>query len=123
VFPVDFIIACDAGTGIPSGARRPYFMGTRMLATTMTIHRRTQTLMQNLLHRMAASGEIDGFLLPYLGMQDERLPVRPTDLVTREEVADYPTDFSPMTALDIEKLSQRGEQLTRCLLDAYATHL
>lgn len=123
VFPVDFIIACDAGAGIPSGARRPYFMGARMLATTMTIHRRTQTLMQNLLHRMAANGEINGFLLPYLGMQDDRLPARPADLVTRDETADYPTDFSPMAAEDIRKLSKRGEQLTSCLLDAYASHL
>lgn len=123
VFPVDFIIACDAGAGLPSGARRPYFLGTRMLATTMTIHRRTQTLMQDLLHRMAANGEIEGFLLPYLGMIDERLPVRPADLVTRDETADYPTDFNPMAPNDIRKLSQRGEQLTRCLLEAYAPHL
>lgn len=79
--------------------------------------------MQNLLHRMAAGGEIEGSLLPYLGMQDDRLPVRPTDLVTRNETVDYPTDFSPMAAADIQKLSRRGEQLTRCLLEAYASHL
>jgi NTE family protein len=121
--PMEFIIACDAGAGMPTGARRPYFWPSRMLATTLTIHRRTQTLMQNLLHRMAASGEIQGFLLPYLGQVDTRLPARPADLVTRDETFDYPTDFNPMSSANIQKLSKRGEQLTRCLLDAYAPHL
>lgn len=55
-FSVDFIIACDAGVGMPSGARRPTFLISRMLATLITIHRRTQTMTQNMLHRMAAAG-------------------------------------------------------------------
>lgn len=121
--PVDFIIACDAGQGLPSGGRRPTFLMSRMLATIITIHRRTQTLTQNLLHRMAISGEIQGFLMPYLGQRDSALPVRPADLVTRDEVFDYPTDFNPMTKGNIEKLSKRGEQLTRALLDTYAPEL
>jgi NTE family protein len=123
VFPVNFIIACDAGQGIPSGARRPTFWMSRMLATVMTIHRRTQTMTQNLLHRMAVSGEIQGFLMPYLGQRDSALPVRPADLVSREQVVDYPTNFNPMSKRDIDKLSKRGEQLTRCLLDTYAPEL
>lgn len=121
--PVDFIIACDAGHGMPSGARRPTFLASRMLATIMTIHRRTQTLTQNLLHRMAASGEIHGFLMPYLGQRDSALPVRPADLVTHDQVCDYPTNFNPMSQENIERLSKRGEQLTRCLVDTYAPHL
>lgn len=123
VYPVDFIIACDAGQGIPSGARRPTFWMSRMLATVMTIHRRTQTTTQNLLHRMADSGEIHGFLMPYLGQSDGALPVRPADLVSREQVVDYPTNFNPMTKDNIDKLSKRGEQLTRCLLDTYAPEI
>jgi NTE family protein len=94
-----------------------------MLATLTTIHRRTQTISQSLLHRLASSGEIQGFIMPYLGQWDGALPYKPSDLVKREEVFDYPTDFNPMKATDIEKLSKRGEQLTRCLLDAYASHL
>jgi NTE family protein len=121
--PVEFIIACDAGQGTPSGARRPTFWMSRMLATVITIHRRTQTLTQNLLHRMAANGEIQGFLMPYLGQRDSALPLRPADLVTRDQVVDYPTDFNPMSVEDIRKLSTRGEQLTRCLLDTYAPDL
>jgi NTE family protein len=121
--PVDFIIACDAGHGMPSGTRRPTFWVSRMLATVMTIHRRTQTMTQNLLHRMATSGEIQGFLMPYLGQRDSALPVRPADLVTRDQVLDYPTNFNPMSKGNIEKLSKRGEQLTRCLVDTYAPEL
>jgi NTE family protein len=121
--PVDFIIACDAGQGMPSGARRPTFWMSRMLATVITIHRRTQTMTQNLLHRMAASGEIHGFLMPYLGQRDSALPVRPADLISREQVVDYPTNFNPMSKGNIHKLSKRGEQLTRCLLSTYAPEL
>lgn len=123
VFPVDFIVACDAGVGMPSGARRPTFWVSRMLATVITIHRRTQTMTQNMLHRMAATGEIQGFLLPYLGQRDSALPVRPADLVTCDQVFDYPTNFNPMSKGNIKKLSKRGEQLTRCLLDIYAPEL
>lgn len=123
VFPVDFIIACDAGQGMPSGARRPTFWMSRMLATVIAIHRRTQTLTQNLLHRMAASGEIQGFLMPYLGQRDGALPTRPADLVSRYQVVDYPTNFNPMLKGSIDMLSRRGEQLTRSLLDAYAPEL
>lgn len=123
VFPVDFIIACDAGQGIPSGARRPTFWMSRMLATVMTIHRRTQTMTQNLLHRMAVSGEIQGFLMPYLGQRDSALPTRPADLVSRDEVFNYPTDFNAMSKDYIDKISKRGEQLTRCLVDTYASDL
>ena len=121
--PVGFIFACDAGQGMPSGARRPTFWMSRMLATVMTIHRRTQTMTQNLLHRMAASGEIQGFIMPYLGQQDSVLPIRPADLVSRDQVFDYPTNFNPMSKENIDKLSKRGEQLTRCLVDAYAPEL
>jgi NTE family protein len=107
VFPVDFIIACDAGVGMSSGARRPTFWISRMLATVITIHRRTQTMTQNMLHRMKATGEIQGFLMPYLGQQDSALPVRPADLVTRDQVFDYPTNFNPMSKENIEKLKQQ----------------
>lgn len=120
---MDFIIACDAGQGIPAGARRPTFWMSRMLATIFAIHRRTQTLTQSLLHKMSSSGEIQGFVMPYLGQQDNALPVRPADLISREEVADYPTDFNSMSKDNIERLSKRGEQLTHCLLQKYASDL
>lgn len=121
--PVDFIIACDAGQGMPSGMARPFGWVTRMLASINTMHRRSQTQLYDLLHRMAANGEIKGFLLPYLGQIDERLPITPTDLVPRDAVMGYPTDFSPMSDVNIKLLAGRGEQLTRLLIDQYASQL
>lgn len=120
---VDFIISCDAGQGMPSGAARPFSWAARMLATVNTIHRRTHTQSYDLLHRMAANREISGFLLPYLGQIDSKLPFVPDDLVRREEVMDYPTDFSPMSIADITRLTLRGEQQSRILLDHYGSHL
>lgn len=117
---VDFIISCDAGQGMPSGQARPYSWSERMLETVNTIHRRTHTQAYDLLHRMAANKEIAGFLLPYLGQIDARLPHQPEDLVPRGSVMDYPTDFSPMPVADIERLTRRGEQLTALLLEHYA---
>lgn len=122
-FQIDFIIACDAGNGMPSGNTKPYLWGSRMLSTVNTIHRRTHTLSYDLLHRLAANGEIKGFLLPYMGQIDERLPYRPPNLVPRGKTFDYPTNFSPMSETNIQSLSQRGEQLTRLLLDFYAPHI
>ena len=72
---------------------------------------------------MAANGEIQGFLMPYLGQQDSALPVLPVDLVSRDQVVDYPTNFNPMSTGNIDKLSKRGEQLTRCLIETYAPEL
>lgn len=122
-YSIDFLIACDAGQGTPTGSTKSYFWASRMLATINTIHRRVQTLTLNQLHRMAANGEIRGFLLPYLGQIDERLPYRPSDLVPREDTFSYPTNFSPMSAANIALLSKRGEQLTNLLLDIHAPHL
>ena len=119
VSDIDFIIACDAGQGMPSGLARPYLWSTRMLMTVNTIHRRTHSLSYELLHRMKETGQINGFLLPYLGQIDERLPYITEDLVRRHETFDYPTDFSPMKEIDIERLGLRGEQLTRLLFDHY----
>lgn len=119
-YPVDFIIACVAGPGLPAGTVKPYSWGSRMRATVDTMHRRTHSQHFDLLHRMAANQEISGFLLPYLGQVDERLPNKPTDLVGRADVIDYPTDFSPMSAENLRILTTRGEQLTKLMIAAYA---
>lgn len=121
--PMDFIIVCDAGHGTPDGTARPFGWATRMLETINTMHRRSHTQMYDLLHRMAANKEIEGFLLPYLGQVDDRLPNQPPNLIPRESVIDYPTDFSPMSDPNIELLAGRGEQLTRLLIEHYAPHL
>jgi NTE family protein len=72
---------------------------------------------------LSATNQIKGFLLSYLGQIDKRLPYAPVDLVGREEVYEYPTDFSAMSVEDINRISKRGEQITRTLLAYYCPEL
>lgn len=119
VLNCDFIICCDAGHGQPSGEDLPYHWAGRMSAAVNSIFRRATNQGYGTLHSLAEAGKIKGFVLPYLGQQDTRLPFQPSDLVTRDQVISYPTDFSPMTTDNIELLSKRGEQMTRILIDHY----
>lgn len=123
VTEVDFIIACVADQGIPDGAALPYFWPSRMYATVNTIHRRTHSMTYNLLHRLKMNGEIQGFLLPYLGQDDNKLPCPPSDLVPKEATSDYPTDFDPMSQEALDLITKRGEQLTRNLIETYYPEL
>ncbi len=77
----------------------------------------------NRLHDLHEAGAVKGFILPYLGQQDEKLPWRPTTLVPRSEVIQYPTNFGRMPDEWITKLSDRGEQLTRALVNYYLREL
>ena len=119
VFDVDYIISCDAGIGQAVGSDRPYSWASRMLSTISTIHRRTSVLSYGMLHQLTESGKLKGFLLPYLGQQDSSLPYFPDDLIKREHVMNYPTDFSKMSDHDLHLLSLRGEQLTKLLIEHY----
>lgn len=123
VTETDFIIACVAGQGIPDGASVPYFWPSRMIETINTIHRRTHSMTFDLLHRLKESGEIKGFLLPYLGQNDAALPCPPSDLIVRDKTFDYPTDFDPMSQEDMKLIAKRGEQLTRNLIETYHAEL
>ncbi len=123
VFHVDYIICCDAGHGQPAGINRPYWWHTRMQESFETTYRRVQTTAYSRLHNYTEIGELAGFVMPYLGQQDDRLPFRPPDLVPREEVVAYPTDFSAMNKENIDLLSLRGEQLTRLLVARYTPEL
>ena len=123
VFHVNYIICCDAGHGQPAGTIRPYWWRTRMQQSFETTHRRVQTTAYDRLHNYVETGELAGFVMPYLGQQDDRLPFRPPDLVPREQVITYPTNFSAMSEESINMLSLRGEQLTRLLLARYTPEL
>ena len=68
------------------------------------------------LYDLTQAGQLKGFLLPYLGQNDRRLKFPPPDLVTREEAYAYPTNFSAMPEEWIDKLSRRGEQLTKAVI-------
>jgi NTE family protein len=62
---------------------------------------------------------LKGFVYAYLGQQDKQLPVIPFGLIRQDQVVNYPTDFSPMSAIDIDMLSGRGEQLPQALVEHY----
>jgi len=72
---------------------------------------------------MIEKDKLRGFGMVYLGQQDDRLPHRPSDLVSRDQVRQYPTDFSPMSDRDIKLLTSRGEQLTHLIIDRYLANL
>ena len=71
------------------------------------------------LHHLREAKIIEGFALPYLGQLDESLPWLPSPLVSRSTVIGYPTDFRAMSEDWINRLSDRGEQLTRLLVSHY----
>lgn len=122
-FAPEYIICCDAGHGVFQDYPVPYLWGPRMVRSFQSVFRKAQNATQNRLHLLAATGQIRGFLLAYLGQIDNRLPYAPIDLVSREAVYEYPTDFSPMSQDDINRISKRGEQITQTLIAYYCPEL
>lgn len=122
-YPVDYIICCNAGHGQLSGTSIPYGAITRIKSSFENIFRKAQDSAVNRLHMFKQDGRIKGFILPYLGQQDQALPIKPPDLIRREEVIDYPTNFAAMTQRNITLLTKRGEQLTELLLSTYCPEL
>ena len=122
VFSVDRIVACDAGRGLLADAFPVEAFGRVGRAFEAT-HRKVQDASRGRLHTLVASGDLAGFVMPYLGQRDSRLPWRPPDLVRREHVAGYPTNFSPMRSADIDIIARRGEQLTHVLIDRWLPEL
>jgi NTE family protein len=120
---LEYVIACDAGGGQFGEENLPYGWPARMIRSFETVFRMSQNGSRSRLHQYAASGQLKGFIMPYLGQQDSSLDYQPPDLVRRDEVKDYPTNFSPMKQRDIDLLALRGEQLTRLLLDRYCPEL
>jgi NTE family protein len=72
------------------------------------------------LRNLAADGRLAGFAMPYLGQQDAALPWIPPDLVRREQVASYPTNFAPMSGTEIDRLTLRGEQLMHLHIERWS---
>ncbi len=119
---VDTIICCRAGYG--QGRARPgRFVGGRMTAAFETTHERSQNAAVKRLFDLKNAGKLRDIVLPYLGQNDELLECSPDDLVTRADVENYPTDFSAMSDEWIDKLSKRGEQLTKAIIAQHSPHL
>src|SRR5205823_1321142 len=120
--PCEYLIVCNAGYGHSLEAAPIRFL-PRVSRSFTVVHRRVQDSAMHHLHSLLTTKQIKGFAMPYLGQQDERLPSRPATLEPRSNVLGYPTDFSPMSDEWINKLSNRGEQLTRALLSFYLPDL
>lgn len=116
---VDTIICCRAGYGPRFDPPRQFLFG-RIKSAFLCTHDRAQNAATKRLFDLFEADKLRGVLMPYLGQNDKRLKYPPEDLVTREEAFAYPTDFFAMSEEWIEKLSRRGEQLTRALI---AEHL
>jgi NTE family protein len=119
---IDTIICCRAGYGLRHDPPNQ-FMIARLKSAFFAIHDRAQNAAAKRLFDLKASGRLAAVVMPYLGQDDSRLKFRPPDLVTREDAYAYPTDFSAMRPEWIERLSRRGEQLTRALIAEHAPHL
>jgi NTE family protein len=122
VIPVDTIVCCSAGYGLRKDPPSQ-FIFARMLSVFSAVFDRAQNASIQRLHEAKRSGRIKSFILPYLGQLDRELPNPPAKLVRREEAHAYPTDFNAMPEEWIDRLSQRGEQLTLCLARAYISDL
>jgi NTE family protein len=122
VYDIDYVIACDAGTGAPKFANGR-FWPTRVKRSFEITYRKTQDAGRNRLHEAARIGELEGFVHAYLGMPDHRLPVPLSDLVPCERVRSYGTDFRAMKRENLHAIATRGEQLTRSLIGHYCPQL
>jgi NTE family protein len=112
---VDTIIACRAGDGLRLDEPNLFLPG-RMMAAVAAMHGRAQNATMKRLFDLKESGRLANFILPYLGQEDGNLAFPPSNLISRAEVLNYPTNFSPMSNEWIERLSLRGDQLTTALI-------
>jgi len=122
-FPVTHIISLNAGAGQLGGEERHYWWIGRVARSFNAVHRKSQDAVYQRLHKYAVTGDIKAFGMVYLGQQDERLPCPPSDLIRRDQVKDYSTDFAPMSERNIELLTSRGEQMTQIIIDRYLASL
>lgn len=122
VYDLPYVLSCDAGRG-ELQMRSPHFLLGRLIRSFDIVHRRAQNGARARLHEWMAAERIKGFVMAYLGMADDRLPIPIADLVPREVVASYGTNFSAMAQRDLDLISGRGEQLMRSLLLVYCPDL
>lgn len=122
-FPTTHIISLNAGAGQMDGEGTFFWWIGRVAQSFSAVHRKVQDATYQRLHKFVESGELEAFGMVYLGQQDDRLPWAPPDLVRREEVSNYPTDFAPLSGKNLELLTKRGEQLTQIIVDRYLSEL
>jgi len=118
-FSPDIIISCDAGVGQFTGDASASFWPSRMTQSFNSVFRKVQDATKARLHEYHKNNQLEAFVYANLGQIDGKVPETPSDWVYREEVFEYPTNFSAMKLKDLDKLSKRGELLTRRLVSRY----
>lgn len=116
------LICCSAGYGLRADDHPSYWVG-RMMQSFYTTFDRAQNAAIHQMHALKTTNKVEVLIFPYLGMQDKNLPNKPADLVPREQVHEYPTDFFGMSNENIRLIGLRGEQLMNQLLDLYGQKL
>lgn len=122
-YPTTHIISLNAGAGQMESEGTHFWWIGRVARSFSAVHRKVQDATYQRLHQYVEGGELEAFGMVYLGQQDNRLPCCPPDLVRREEVNNYPTDFAPISHDNLELLTKRGEQLTQIIVDRYLSEL
>jgi len=122
-YTVSHIISANAGAGQAIGDSSSFWWISRVAQSFSTVHRKVQDAAYKRLHRYVECGELRGFGMVYLGQMDRVLPNPPDNLVPREAVYRYPTDFAPMSLKNLSLLTVRGEQLTHAIADRYLADL
>ena len=117
--PVKVIIASDACAGQLSGGDLPASWSSRMTQVFTSVMRKVNDATKQRLHKQAEHGDIDRFVYINLGQIDHLVPLKTPGWINREHVLDYSTDFSAMSAENIQGLSSRGESITRALATQY----
>jgi NTE family protein len=79
-----------------------------MTRTVEVMFKKVQDATMNRLHQQVASQSLAGFILPYLGQNDTRLPYSSPDLLPRDAVCDYPTNFDAMSSETLTKSPNEG---------------
>lgn len=118
VTKIDTIICCSAGYGLRQDPPSQFIFARMNSAINVTFDRAQNASIARL-YELKEAGKIKKFILPYLGQRDEQLIGAPSDLVKREEAHIYPTNFNAMPQEWIDRLSRRGEQLTRLAAETY----
>lgn len=118
----DMIICCRAGYGVWRKSLARSFVA-RLMRAFETTHNRAQNATIKRLLELQEIGKVRSAIMPYLGQDDNHLAFPPQNLVKKSEVEAYPTDFNSMPEFWIDKLSNRGEQLTRALITEYASEI
>lgn len=100
-----------------------YWFLPRLVQVAMIQFRKLQDAGYKILHSFKSSGRVHGFALAYLAQDDSKVPGSPHDLVTRDLVVDYPTDFSAMPEKALNHLVKRGQQLMMAMVQEHCPGL